>query len=136
MRSQVRAAGACLKADPGCILAGRQASGWLCCWQALHALGVTDARLLASEADAGRVLLTLAPYLKGHDDAGSDDAARRRGAEQLLCVLYIQARPCPLLQPPTGAIARPCTQVLQLNPQLPPDAHPRLARPMSWAAEV
>lgn len=57
--------------------------------QALHALAVTDARLLASDADIGRMSETLAPYLKWTEEGG-DDAARRRGAEQLLCVLYIQ----------------------------------------------
>lgn len=37
--------------------------------------------------------LTLGPYLKGADDTSSDVAARQRGAEQLLCVLYIQVGP-------------------------------------------
>ena len=60
------------------------------CVQALHALAVTDARLLASDAEVSRMSETLAPYLKWTEEGG-DDAVRRRGAEQLLCVLYIQA---------------------------------------------
>ena len=49
--------------------------------------------MLASEGDAGNMVAALAPYLKSCEgsELGLD---KRRAAEQLLCILYIQVAAC------------------------------------------
>ena len=49
--------------------------------------------MVASEADAGTMLKALAPHLK-YPDGSETEVAKRRAAEQLLCILYTLVRSC------------------------------------------
>ncbi|PSC68988.1 nipped-B B isoform X2 [Micractinium conductrix] len=55
----------------------------------LHAFAVTDVELCQPPSDPAKFVRSLAPYLKASDAGGQSEAARRRGAESLLCVLSV-----------------------------------------------
>ena len=62
---------------------------WLWRLQALHALALTDVALCTPAEDPARIVRCLAPYLKfaPAGAAAGREAAERRDAECLLCIL-------------------------------------------------